>query len=226
MSAPLPIILPENTFQSSSIYDPITDAVELCIDEYMTSGFNEEKLPPLLAGLYHIEYFHGRVCGGGCRQYLADNLYNFERNFFYAKIGAEAIGWTYGVNLIESVNNWSVENRHLLDTLEGTKQCEDVLRAFNVRLFQNNLSRGDAEALLGVLPDDIKDRLLQEFDADEYLARSEFHIRSFTFLWTSELVKTVAKDEVNAAVEAAMEASQPGLAAKTRAEKKAAYRAS
>lgn len=226
MPARLEIILPEETFQEACIYGPITDAVENCIDIYMELGVSDEELPRLLASLYHLEYYCGRVNGSGNKYYLCENAENFDVNLSYARTGAEAIGWKYGVDLIESVRDWCLQNTNALSTLTSTDEHSQAMKAFDSGLFQNDLSRKEAKLLLAVLPQNIENYLLQQFDDDRFGSRSEYYIRTFMYLWSSKSVKFAPKYSVPIEVAAAVEASFPGLAEKTRAEREAKYKAS
>ena len=221
----LKVIVPQGIFTTTSIFDPITLAVEDCIDIYIQSGVTPQQLPPLLASIYHLETYYGRVCGSGNKFYLSENADHFEANLTHAKLGAKAIGWTFGEKLIENVITWCKVHKSALHTLRETTVHDAALRSFNSSLFGNSLSREEAEPILAELPDDIKEPLLLNLEKHGYEAASEFFLRSFVFLYTSDEVTTVPEGRAADAVSETMEACFPGLAAKTQAARDAKWKA-
>lgn len=224
MTSSLPIFVPESAFQQGCVFDPITLAVENCIDAYWLAGISADRMGERLAGLLFLEWYTGRVSGSGHRFYLGENGTDSDWMLSYAKIGAEMFGWQHGVELIEAVKKWSSQNPYSYSDAESNIHFE-VLEGFDRRLFGNELGRSEAKEQFAMLPDDIADRLLTEFDENRYGSNSEYYIRSFVFLWTNEIVKIVPDEEMSQAVEAAMEGFYPGLAETTRAAKKAAFEA-
>lgn len=223
MTALLPIIVPKSDFESGYVFEPITSAVENCIDTYMQAGFSEDMMDARLAGLLNVEWYQGRIAGSGHTYYLEEHDKFLLPTLSSAKIGAETLGWEFGVELINDVEVWSIQNADDLSQLTKLPKHKEALGEFDQRLFDNELNRDEALRFFSVLPDEISEKLISKFDEDDYLAKSEYCIRTFIFLWTSDLVKILPKEEVKPAVEAAMEAAYPGLAEKTRAEKKAAF---
>ncbi len=225
MASVLPIFVSETAFHSGIVYEPITSVVEDCIDVYRQSGVTEDMMDEQIAGLLFLDWYCGRVSGSGHKFYLGENGTHSTKYLALAKTGADLLGWQHGVELIQSVIDWSDQNSQELSTLVETDSHDQVLREFDKSVLRNNLSRAEAEELIATLPREIAAKLLSEHDKNSNVARSEYYVRAFIYLWTDGDVRKLPDEQISEAVKIALETSYPGLASKTRAQRQAAFEA-